>query len=149
LVDILTDFGVTPDNAWDSITHLLDIAQLLHNSLEGQPGQTYLKLLATLSWLFAGSGNSLVDMSSDDFWESGMEYDDWTPQNIQFTNDMTEEALRILEDAYDGLTLLRQDTELRTAFRHNILVLASRTGDRRINHNDHNAQRPLQWPGRP
>jgi hypothetical protein len=152
LVDILADFGITPHKVYDDLGPMLEIAQLLCASLEGQSGQRYQELQAALGWLFGGSGNSLIDMSTEDFWESGMEYDEWTPQNILFANDMAQEALDILNAARAGLTTLQQDTELRAAFRHNIELLASKLGGRRIKPRDHSikyAQRHLRWPERP
>src|SRR5258706_3583253 len=62
LADILADFGVSLEGQNRPLEHVLDIAQKLSDSLKVQSGDTYQQIYALPTWLFAGSGNTVIDM---------------------------------------------------------------------------------------
>ncbi len=104
------------DGAW-SVARL--VADILHQSLKDRTATPYQDLDTLLTWMFSFSGNSLVDWSQEEMWESGAEYPDWTPDEIEFVNDMTQEALDLMQAVERGLTLLESDKAFAKALRHN------------------------------
>jgi hypothetical protein len=127
-------------------------ARLLIDSLEASGSKTLAEVGQLLTWLFSLSGNTLVDMTADEIWESGMELPDWVPDDIAFVNAMTSEAIEIVQQASDGEKTLERDPELRTALRENIQLIYKtfeKESKRRKPHDGSLSTRHLKWPERP
>ncbi len=132
-------------------------ALVLRLSLENHSGQIYQDLFLLLAWLFSASGNSLVDWSQDEMWESGVEMFCWTPEDIAFVNEMTREAQDIMASVWRGLTTLEQDTALHEAFICNLksvysqLARKGKKSDARTHFTDAECAalaRRVKWPER-
>jgi hypothetical protein len=149
LAAIAADFGLNPDNAFSEVLAAHDVARRLVESLEATTSITLRHVAQLLTWLFSMSGNTLVDMSMDDIWESGMEMPDWSPEDIALVNEMTLEAIQILDEAALGQQALAADSELRTALQQNIQRITARL-ERSIERRNTNDHKPicLQWPER-
>lgn len=156
----LADFGITEKGVNEDSLKFADvepIAAVLKHSLEQQPGDTYLKIVHLLEWVFSASGNTSIDMSAEEFYESGIAPLDWTPDNIAFMNEIHKEAEAIIAEAEQGLELLLSDPELHTVFRQNLRLvkrtLARQAKSSKQKGKSHdNATRftkRLQWPERP
>ena len=82
----------------------------------------------------------------------GLEYPDWTSDDIAFVNDMTLEAIGTIASARDAVQTLETDTELRQALRRNIDRLKTTLGNtaRKDNGDDRArlARCRLRWPDR-
>lgn len=134
LVDLLADFGVTPQQEQHAIApehtftciaeadyeQAYSVARPIINSLLAQAAQPYGDLACLLLWLFSASGNSLIDLSYDAYYDAGFETLDWEPGILQDVNEAHQQAGVILEAAGNGLLVLQTDTPLRAAFRRNI-----------------------------
>src|SRR5579871_4350763 len=106
LASILADFGVTDETLRQNFEAAQDIACVFVRKLSHYEEGVYNDLACLLSWLFSGSGNTLVDYTNDDIHEMGMEYPDWTLDDIAFVNDMTLEAIGIIASARDAIPVL-------------------------------------------
>ncbi|MHB8625532.1 MAG: hypothetical protein ACYDBJ_00645 [Aggregatilineales bacterium] len=89
-------------------------AEVIRLSVENCTVPVYQDLFALLAWLFSASGNTLVDWSQEDLWESGAETADWTPEEVEFVNAMSQEACDLMASAYRGLDAFTQDAALST-----------------------------------
>ncbi|MEP7287900.1 MAG: hypothetical protein ABI947_19285 [Chloroflexota bacterium] len=154
LVAILTDFGIQPDCTETDIWRAGELANTLYASVERQSGTTYHHLCSLLSWLFASSGNTCLDMTTEEFWESGIALLEWHAENVEAMNAMATEAMSIFDEAQAGLQVLQTDSELRQVFQHNLhkLLNASAQSGRKkgtsSNDRTRHTQR-FQWPERP
>jgi hypothetical protein len=149
---ILEDFGITEDTASDpEIDEARNIALMLNRSLQEQQGTIYECIVALINWLFSHSGNTMIDTTDEDFYESGWTLMDWTAENIEFMAEIATEAYAMLDQAELALKILATDTELRAAFRRNIRILSkpsrSTKTTRKETNRDH-LTRQLQWPSR-
>jgi hypothetical protein len=152
LADILMDFAIQPDCTDDDLHRASELARGLRISLEQQPSKTNLNISRLLSWMFGSSGNTCVDMTNEEFWESGMELLDWDAENVAFMNEMATEALSILDEAELGVHTLRHDTVLRQAFQTNIRKLGNcpmKRDPRKGNASYDRYLKRLKWPERP
>ncbi|MCC7447118.1 MAG: hypothetical protein IT324_06865 [Anaerolineae bacterium] len=150
LAAIVADFGLYAETDYTDYQTARHIASLLVESLSGLSSATLNHLAQLLTWLFALSGNTLVDMTMEDIWESGMEMPDWSPENIAFVNAMTREAQHIIDEATMGEKALHDDPALHTALRKNIQRvrrMLSRTKRSKSNHD--RSVIHLDWPERP
>lgn len=138
LVPILTWLGADPDEGLEDVRHVMDcLITSLSTVAEDETAQDILWLL---HWLYGSSGNTAVDYSEDAFWESGIQYEDWTPDHVAFMNGLHREAGDILDRALRGATTLRTDTAWQRAFRRNAQILKGPPHDRRSPR--------LRWPAR-
>ncbi len=149
LVDLLADFGLDPETGLQAFPAAQQVARYLIDSLEATGRETLTNIARLLAWLFSMSGNTLVDMSMEDIWDSGMNMPDWTPEDVAFVNEMTLEARQILNAATAGEKALHGDPVLRAAFRTNInrVKHALRQQGRRRTHDRHTLD--LEWPDCP
>lgn len=95
-------------------------SQVLQLSLESRRESVYQDLALLLAWLFSTSGNSLVDWSQEEMWESGAEMPAWSPDEVEFVNEMTREAQEMMIGVWRGLTRFEQEATLRQAFARNL-----------------------------
>lgn len=95
-------------------------ADVIRYSLERCAAPVYQDVGALLAWLFSASGNSLVDWSRDEMWESGSSLPEWTPNDIDFVNEMSREADEMMASAIRGLDTLEQDAALRKVLVHHL-----------------------------
>ncbi len=146
LADVLADFGLDPEDGLADFQVAQQIARHLADSLEETAKPALMNIAHLLNWLFSMSGNTLVDMSMEDIWDSGMDMPDWTPDDVAFVNEMTREARQILDAATAGEKVLHADPTLRAAFRQNIDRVKQalhRQGTRRSHDR---LSLDLQWP---
>jgi hypothetical protein len=102
---------------WSIATAAVHILRL---SLEERPEAVYQDLFWLLGWLFSSSGNTLVDWSQDDLWESGAEMPEWTPEEVEFLNELALEARTIMASVWRGMDALEQNAPLHRALVRNI-----------------------------
>ncbi len=122
---IFTLFGIsfkdaTSESSW---SRARTASQVLQTSLENRPELIYQDLASLLAWLFSTSGNSLVDWSQEEMWDSGAEMPTWSPDEVEFVNEMTHEAQEMMIGVWRGLTRLEQEATLRQAFARNLKVV--------------------------
>lgn len=104
---LLECFG-DPDNEPFLGYHNL-IARALANSLEAQNKPNFTHLAWLLRWLFGASGSTAVDYTLEEISEGGFDLPDWSPQNIEFFNELHTEAIEIIDDAHQAIELLAPD----------------------------------------
>lgn len=81
-----------------------------------------LKQLSWLfAWLFAASGNSLIDLTNEELYE--IQPLSWSPDDIAFAVEMIEEADGILRDAMLALERLTASPDLMATLERNIAIL--------------------------
>jgi hypothetical protein len=73
------------------------------------------------AWLFASSGNSLIDLTNEELYE--LQPLSWSPDDIAFAVEMIEEADGIMRDAMLSLERLTASPDLMAALRHNVTHL--------------------------
>src|SRR5258708_33186201 len=153
LAGVLADFGVTEETLDRNYDDAQDIAYVLVRHLSQHTEGVYDDLACLLSRLFSVSCNTLVDYTNDDIADMGMEYPDWTLDDIAFVNDMTLEAIGLVASARDALPALESDHELRRALRRNIARLRKVLDkcDRKARSHDRSRldKCRLRWPERP
>lgn len=129
------------------------VDRVLVEDLEAKSGQTCMAVASLLSWLFSISGNTLVDCTQEEIWESGLEGPDWTPDEIAFVNAMTQEALDMIAQSEQGQKILETDEAFRAALKRNIRVVCKALNKPRKRKNPHDSNRAirkrLRWPERP
>ncbi len=79
-----------------------------------------------LGWLFGVTGNTLVDWSEDLLWEQGIDPPDWTPDDIQFLNEVQEEAHQIVASALRALECLEQNQRWAQILQRNLKLVRER-----------------------
>lgn len=114
-------------------------ASRLIASLEkrGETG-TASDMATLLRWLFSCSGNTLVDHSAEDIWESGIETPYWDKDGIEFMNEVQQEAGEIMDAVERAVDLLETHPAWGKAIQANIRrVMERKESDGRL---------VLQWP---
>jgi hypothetical protein len=111
----LTD--ISSASRWSTATTAVHILRV---SLKERPEVVYQDLFWLLGWLFSASGNTLVDWSQGDLWESGAEMPEWTPEEVEFLNELALEAREIMAGVWRGIDALEQDASLRRTLVRNI-----------------------------
>ena len=152
LVAIVADFGLTAGVKFPDVERARNVAGILIHSLKATGSETLQDIAHLLTWLFSLSGNTLVDMTMDEIWDSGLEMPDWTPDDVAFVNEMTLEAMSILADATDGQEALEADPELRAALHKNIQLVyeaLKKQGRKRKPHDGRAVCQHLRWPDLP
>lgn len=133
LVTVLNMFGITrPDDPTCNTAR--QIGELVAKAYTADRDPVSIQIAHLLQWLFGCSGNTLVDWSAQDLWESSFETFDWTLDDIEFVNEMTQEALDFLTDAEHALTALETNADLRALLEARIAQLttqSTRKGKRR------------------
>lgn len=128
------------------------IGEQLVLSLTAQADLHYHDLAALLQWGLSISGNTLIDFTLDELWESYLELPSWTLQSIQHIREVASEAQELWTSAQRGLTLLAQSLPLQTALHTNIGILSQRLQKARKVYSYVSstpttfAPRGIQWP---
>lgn len=119
LVTVAAWFAIT--TADSRIEQVRRTAEALIKSLEpyGETG-SHSDLANLLRWLFALSGNSLVDYTDEALYESGIEPVPWERDDIAFVNAVQQEAYDIVDAAERALNLLDTNATWRDVFQRNI-----------------------------
>jgi hypothetical protein len=119
-----------------------DIAAVLIQDLArcGDQGN-HADLARLLGWLSGSTGNTLVDRTDEMLWESGIEPPAWTPEDVQFINDVQTEANQVVAAALRALDLLENHPAWAEALQHNVRLVS----ERKANH----ARLVLEWPDNP
>jgi hypothetical protein len=129
------------DDQFDAIR---PIAQRLITSLIAQDRQPYADLAFLLMYLFSCSGNSLVDFSANDYWESGFEPLPWEPEELKMASEACRELVIVLDAAERAMDDLVEDHELRQTLKTNIAALKAAEREKDVRDNI-----ALRWPERP
>ncbi|MEP7288619.1 MAG: hypothetical protein ABI947_22935 [Chloroflexota bacterium] len=111
-------FGVTAEDS--TIEQARRVAEALIKSLEpyGETG-IHSDVASLLRWLFGLSGNTLVDFTDEELYESGIEPVPWECDDIAFINDVQQEAYMMVDAATRALTLLETNADWREYFQQN------------------------------
>ena len=116
-------FGVQAGTAlYDDWQVACYIGRVLIESLGLCQAPDYATLLTLFEWMFATSGNPLIDWSQDALNDSGSELPEWTPDDIAFVNDLSLEAEAMMQDVIYALNLLERDEAFGAVVRRNILI---------------------------
>jgi hypothetical protein len=136
VVALADQFGIPDEHSAESMQ---PIAKILSDSLEkrGETGAAH-DMAMLLQWAFAISENTLVSMSNEDLWESGIEPPDWEPDGVEFMNEVQREANAIMDAVQRALDVLERDPAWIEAFQANI----RRIKERKASHD----RLDLQWP---
>lgn len=104
----------------DDLSQAADVARLLRDSLRATGTQPYIDLLFLLAWLFAASGNSIVDWTAEEWYDSGFEPLHWEPDQLAFADEVHAEASTIVDAALRALDVLEAYPPMRLIWRENI-----------------------------
>ncbi|MEL6525955.1 MAG: hypothetical protein AAFQ07_09620, partial [Chloroflexota bacterium] len=118
---VLALFGVEPqpdDFSVDVPARAYKAARLVATDLDNHPEEKYQRVASLLDWLFAMSGNSLVDWDPDTLWET--EPLSWEDDNLAFARIMIQEADEIMGKAQAGLQWLVENPTVMQALQDNI-----------------------------
>lgn len=135
------DHEVLHDAGWP-------IAKALVRSLVAQDRQPYADLALLFLYLFEATGDTLIDMTYEDYAESGYDWMWWTPNNLV---DMNWAYINqgVVRDASDrALILLETDEEIAEALRANIEIIRSATSAGVDAYERKDINDSLQWPNR-
>jgi hypothetical protein len=134
-----------------------DTTRILSLSLANQQAPTYQDLKILLAWLTNTTGNTLADLSYEELMNGGIELPDWTPDNIEFVNEVATEAEQIITAVERALDSLEQDSALDAALTYNLQRIAQHASRNRKQGHDRILSEPecaalgqrLVWPERP
>lgn len=118
---VLAVFGIEPQTDEFSVdvpARAYTTASLLATDLANHPEENYQRVASLLDWLFAMSGNSLVDWDPDTLWET--EPLSWEADNLAFARVMIQEADEIMGKAHAGLQWLTENPTVMQALQDNI-----------------------------
>jgi|GEM_PF-1704290 len=105
--------------------------------------QPFADLAFLLMYLFSCTGNSLLDFSTDEYWDAGFEPLGWYADMLQTANEACREMVIVLDAAERAMQLLSEDEEIVNALKTTIAVLKAAE---RIEDGDEPIA--LQWPER-
>jgi len=110
----------------DEMSEAAWVAEVLAFSLRQETDSTYDKIACLLDWMFAQSGNSVVDLTEEEMYEMGVEPLAWTPEDLQFNAMMHDEATEIVLDALQGLDALIANPILQSLLSNHAQCIAKR-----------------------
>ena len=124
----LPHHGYWPDDESEEIpeSDLIEacsVARLITRSLVAQDRQPYADLALLLLYLFSITDNSLLDMSDEDYWDSGMEPLPWERDSLKMANEACLEARIVLDAADRALTILETEADIARALANNIAAV--------------------------
>ncbi len=136
MIALADRFGIPDENSAESMQ---PVARILCASLEkhGETGTAH-DMSMLMQWAFSICENTLVSMSNEDIWESGMETPYWEPDGVEFMNEVQREANDIMDAVNRALDVLEHDPAWSEAFQATIRRVKERKASR--------DRLDLQWP---
>lgn len=123
LVPVFTLLGGKFDEHGNPVNddHVCKVALILSNHLlANYSDETPHHDVATLlRWMFNDTGNGLADCSYVYIYENGVAYFPWTPDQIEYVNEMQREAFDIHNAALRALWLLEESSAWYAAMHYN------------------------------
>jgi len=135
LAEFLTEmFGLTPSTTmqWQSevlaideadYDHAVKVARPLVKSLIAQNTQPYADLAFLLMYLFSMTGNSLLDFTTDEYWDMGYEPLWWEPDNLTLAEEACQQVEVMLDAVFRALDTLQADRQLKQSLTNNIAAV--------------------------
>ncbi|KAB2867409.1 MAG: hypothetical protein F9K46_00390 [Anaerolineae bacterium] len=116
LLPLLALFGIAPDTLIPEQAY--PIGQALGDALCNHPDSRYQQVGWLLLWLFAWTGNSIMDLT----YEFMVEYEmlSWTPDEVAFALDMIRQADELMAQVTAGQALLLNQPALMNTLAQNI-----------------------------
>ena len=120
------------------------IARPIIDSLIKQDRQPYADLALLLMYLFSISHNTLVDYTTDEYWDGGWEPLEWEMDKLEIADEACDQARIVIEGAYRAVEVLQTEQDVHAALVANIRAVQTAL-ERKDSHVT------LAWPhrGRP
>lgn len=121
LIPVLALFGINPTTDDDTVdvpecVHI--VGQFIAEDLQQHPDERYRQLSWLMQWLFACSGNSVIDLDYDTMCE--FQPLTWDKDDLEFAVAIIQEANEIMPEALKGLAFLQSTPEVFAALRDNV-----------------------------
>jgi hypothetical protein len=99
------------------------IARPIINSLIAEDRQPYADIALMAMYLFSMTGNSLLDISDEDYWDSGFEPMMWEPEHLETANVACQQAHIVLDAVDRALMVLDTQPDIAKALLENIAAV--------------------------
>lgn len=112
----------------------------IERALKNGESDPHLLIAWTLRYLASMTGNDAADMTTISIAESGVDYPEWTQEDVDFIQGLYEECLQIVGLAEQGLEFINEHPEWIQALTDNVQRVKARKNHDRISDGG------LQWP---
>lgn len=137
--------GIQPEDG--ALRQAGDVCHYLYQDLEDRQGVEFDHLRCLLDWMFSRSGNTILDYSSNAYYESGITPPDW--DDFKLATGVWFEAVELHQKAVKGMELIEGSTAWLTALLDNIHTIWKRMKKGRRDINGHYTGlrfKPFDWP---
>jgi len=100
-----------------------NVARPVIRSLVAEDRQPYADLALLLLYLFSITDNSLLDMSDEVYWDSGLEPLPWEHDSLEMANEACQQARIVLDAADRALSVLESEQDIARALTNNIAAV--------------------------
>jgi hypothetical protein len=125
----------------EALVEACNVARPIIQSLVAQDRQPYADLALLLLYMFSITDNSLLDMSDEVYWDSGMEPLPWERDQLEMADEACQQARIVIDAADRALSLLETEADIAETLADN--VAAVRAALERKETNVH-----ITWPRR-
>jgi len=111
-------FGLRTEADIPHCEKALEVARMLNKSLLSSRRKRNIDLAYTIQWLFSMSGNTVLDFTYDDLYESGLEAPSW--DQLDLIKEIYQEVTDFQQRAHRTFKALRADKAFLEALKENI-----------------------------